>query len=57
MTAKERARLRRIEIENAELRKKIDQHISVYRDQAIEIIELRATIDMIREFLAESAQP
>lgn len=53
MTAKEQAKLRRLELENAELRRQVSKHIEVYRDQAIELIELRAKIDALRDVLGE----
>lgn len=49
MNAKESARLRRLELENAELRAQNARHIEVYRDQLIELIELRAKLDLLRE--------
>lgn len=48
MTAKERARMARIEAENAELRQRLDQSMAVYRAQAIELIELRSRIEAVR---------
>lgn len=42
MTKREMANLRRLELENSELRDQVKRHIEVYRDQAIELIELRA---------------
>ena len=53
MTAKEQAKLRRLELENAELRRQVSKHIEVYRDQAFELIELRAKIDVLRDVLGE----
>ena len=55
MTAKERARVRRLELENEELREKLGRHIEVYRDQLIELIELRATVDLLRELLGSNS--
>lgn len=51
MNAKERVQLTRLERENAELRAAIAQHLDVYRNQAIELIELRAKIETLREVL------
>lgn len=51
MNARERAHVRRLELENAELREQIAKHIEVYRDQAIELIELRARVELLREIL------
>lgn len=49
MTTKEALKVRRLELENAELRQRNDQHIAVFRDQAIELIELRAKLELLRE--------
>lgn len=47
MTAKELQKMRRLEIENRELREKISQHMSVYRDQLVTICEMRAKLALI----------
>ncbi len=49
MTAKEKAKLRRLELENEQLRAQHTRHIEVYRDQALELIELRAKLELLRE--------
>lgn len=49
MTARERAYVRRMELENEQLRAQHAKHIEVYRDQALELIELRAKLDLLRE--------
>jgi len=54
MNAKESAKLRRLELENFELRQHNDQHMQVYRDQSIELIELRAQLDLLREIIMET---
>jgi hypothetical protein len=51
MTAKESLKVRRLELENAELRSANEKHFQVYRDQAIELIELRAQLALLREVL------
>lgn len=51
MNAKEFARFRRLELENAELRAAIEKHLQVYRDQTIELIDLRAKLDLLREVI------
>jgi hypothetical protein len=48
MTKQEAAKMRRLEAENAWLRKELDKHLSIYRDQLFEIVELRAQIDRVR---------
>lgn len=49
MTARERAYVRRLELENAELRAQVEKQIVIYREQAIELIELRARLDLLAE--------
>lgn len=51
MTAKEKARLRRLEIENQNLREQIDRHFVVYRDQIWKIVEMQTKLEMITEAL------
>ena len=55
MNAKERATMRRLELENQQLREQVAKHIEVYRDQLIELIELRATVDLLRELLGSNS--
>ena len=49
MTAKEKAKLRRLELENEQLRAQHTRHIEVYRDQSLELIELRAKLTLLLE--------
>ena len=53
MTKAEHARLRRLDLENAELRRQCDRHIEVYREQALELIELRTTLQLLRELVGK----
>lgn len=55
MTRSEHARLRRLELERDELRRQCDRHIEVYREQALELIELRTTLQLLRELLSVAA--
>lgn len=55
MTARDRARLRRLELENEELRRMNARHIEVYRENITELIDLRATVQLLRELLCETA--
>lgn len=48
MTAKERQQFQRLEAENRMLRAQLDKRMEFYRDQMIEIIELKATLELIR---------
>lgn len=49
MTAKEKTKMRRLELENEQLRAQHTRHIEVYRDQALELIDLRAKLELLRE--------
>ncbi|MFP5341007.1 MAG: hypothetical protein ACLGIW_21445 [Gammaproteobacteria bacterium] len=49
MTARERAYVRRLELENAQLGAQNDKHIDIYREQTVELIELRARLDLLAE--------
>lgn len=51
MTAKEKTKMRRLELENQQLRAQHTRQIEVYRDQALELIELRAKLDLLREVM------
>lgn len=51
LTARDKAKLRRLELENAELRQANARHIEVFREQTLELIELRATLQLMRELL------
>ena len=53
MTAKERQQMRRLEIENEQLREKISKQFEVYGNCLIEIIELRSTIELIKDAIGE----
>ena len=51
MTAKEAQKMRRLEVENRELREKIAEHMRVYGDQLVTICELRAVLELINSAL------
>lgn len=51
LAARDKAKLRRLELENAELRQANARHIEVFREQTLELIELRATLQLMRELL------
>lgn len=55
MTKAEQTRMRRLELENAELRAQHMRHIDVYRQQSTELIELRAQLQLLREIAAWTA--
>ena len=55
MNAREKAHVRRLELENDELRAQVARHIDVYRDKSIELIELRARLELLREILEGGA--
>jgi hypothetical protein len=47
MTAKERQQMQRLEIENRELRERVAKDAEVWRDQALELIDLRAKLELV----------
>ena len=47
MTKKEQMQMARLEIENEELRARLDKSMDVYRDQVTELIELRTKLELI----------
>ena len=51
MTKAEQVRMRRLELENAELREWQRMHLRIYREYAEELIELRAERELIREIM------
>lgn len=53
MTKQEQQKMHRIELENQSLREMNSRHIDVYRDNVIEIIELKATIELIKSALEQ----
>jgi hypothetical protein len=48
MTAKDRNRLRKLEIENEYLREKLDQMAQINRNNLYEIVDLKTTLDLVR---------
>ena len=53
MNQKESAKLRRLEVENEELKRMNSRHIEVYRDQAMELIFLRTRLRLVEEALQQ----
>lgn len=53
MTASERAKMRKLELENAELRARVAKDAEVWRDQALELIDLRARLELLGEIIWE----
>lgn len=51
MTAKEQQRMQRLEIENRELREQNAKHARIYGDNLMEIIELKAKLELIESAL------
>lgn len=43
--------MRRLELENQELREEIDKHQSIYRDSLYERVDYKIKLEMIREIL------
>jgi len=56
MTAKERARLARLEAENTRLREQLDRSMEVYREQVFELVELRTQVDLVRAALTKEGE-
>ena len=56
MTAKERQHMLRLEIENAELRERVSKDMRVFGDQAIKIIEQKASIELAKFALGGELQ-
>ena len=54
MTAKDRHRLRRLEIENEYLRERLDQQSQIIRNNLYEIVELKTTLDLVRAAITGS---
>jgi len=47
MTAKEKQRMKRLEIENRELKAVLSKHTDVYRDQLFLIVEMKTKLQLI----------
>lgn len=47
MTAKELQKMKRLEIENSELRAQIEKHMSVYRESLYQIVEMKTKLQLI----------
>ena len=51
MTAKEAQKVQRLESENQMLREKLAKSMQIYGDNLVEIIELKATLDLVQSAL------
>ena len=49
MTKQEQQKMRRLELENEQLRQLNNRHIDVYRDMVIEMIELKTKLQLIED--------
>ena len=49
MTAKERARMARLERENEELRAAIHKHMDVYRETLIELVDVKTAFGLVQD--------
>jgi hypothetical protein len=56
MTKKEATYLRKLEIENAMLREQNTKHMQVYSTQIIELIDLRAKLQLLNEILNDKPE-
>ena len=55
MTAKEKIRMRKLEIENQALRDKLEHHFNVYANQLHEIIDLKAKVELMHFVLDDQS--
>lgn len=51
MTTKEKARMRKLELENQELRAELDKATGIYRESLYERVDYKIKLEMIREIL------
>jgi hypothetical protein len=49
MTAKDRNRLRRLEVENEHLRAQVEKQAQIIRNNLYEIVDLKTTLDLVRQ--------
>lgn len=54
MTAKEKAKMRKLELENQELRAELDKATGIYRESLYERVDQKIKLEMIREILESS---
>ena len=57
MTAKERQHLKRLEEENRMLRENNAKQMGIYSDLLVEIIELKATLALVRSAVGDKEMP
>ena len=57
MTAKERQRLKRLEEENRMLRENHTKQLRIYSDLLVELIELKATLALVRSAVGDKEMP
>lgn len=56
MTAKEAAKMRRLEVENEELKTLLSKQCAVYRDQLFELADLKTRLRLIGEAMRPPEQ-
>ena len=49
MTKKEQVAFRKLQLENENLKRQLDKHFDVYRNQLYELVELRTKLQTINE--------
>lgn len=54
MTTKEKTKMRKLELENNELRAELDKAIGIYRESLYERVDQKIKLEMIREILESS---
>ena len=56
MTAKDRHRLRRLEIENEYLRAQVEKQAQIIRNNLYEIVDLKTTLDLVRAAITATGE-
>lgn len=56
MNAKERAKMARLEAENARLREQLERSMTVYRENVWELVDLRTQLDLVRAALSKESE-
>ena len=51
MTKADERKMRRLELENQQLRAELEKHFVIYREQLYELAELRIKVEMVKEAL------
>jgi hypothetical protein len=52
MTKKEMMKMRALEIENQELKARIEKHMNVYRENLTDILDMKVKLQLIKEVMS-----